>query len=79
MYDNNGNIVCVVIAQLNKPKFAKMTGSMPENVNFGIKPSTVRPFIKTGARSTGRRSVRRVSRPLSNEPRAMARRTTGQG
>ena len=37
IYDGNGNIVGVVIAQLNKLKFAKMTGSMPENVNFGIK------------------------------------------
>ena len=47
IYDGNGNIVGVVIAQLNKLKFAKMTGSMPENVNFGIKASTVRQFLKT--------------------------------
>jgi len=31
-----------VVAQLNKLKFAKMTGSMPEKVNFGIKASTVK-------------------------------------
>ena len=42
IYDGNGNIVGVVIAQLNNLKFAKMTGSMSENVNFGIKASTVR-------------------------------------
>ena len=35
--DGNGNIVGVVVDQLNKLKFAKMTGSMPENVNFGIR------------------------------------------
>ena len=45
IYDGNGNIVGVVIAQLNKLKFAKHAGSMPENVNFGIKASTVRQFL----------------------------------
>ena len=42
IYDENGNVVGVVISQLNKMKFAKMSGSLPENVNFGIKASTVR-------------------------------------
>jgi S1-C subfamily serine protease len=37
VYDENGNIVGVVVAQLNKRKLEKMIGSMPENVNFGIK------------------------------------------
>ena len=37
VYDANGNIVGVVVAQLNKLKFAKAIGSLPENVNFGIK------------------------------------------
>ena len=41
----NGNIVEVVVSQLNKIKFAKATGSTPENVNFGIKASTVRQFL----------------------------------
>lgn len=45
IYDENGNIVGVVVAQLNKLKVAKMTGSLPENVNFGIKASTVRQFL----------------------------------
>ena len=47
IYDSNGNIVGVVIAQLNKFKVAKATGSLPENVNFGIKASTVRQFLTT--------------------------------
>ena len=47
--DKNGSIVGVVIAQLNKLKLAKLTGSMAENVNFGIKASTVRQiFSSTG-------------------------------
>jgi S1-C subfamily serine protease len=45
IYDENGNIVGVVVAQLNKLKMAKTIGSMPENVNFGIKASTVRQFL----------------------------------
>jgi S1-C subfamily serine protease len=45
VYDENGNIVGVVVAQLNKRKLEKMIGSMPENVNFGIKASTVRQFL----------------------------------
>jgi len=45
IYDENGNIVGVVVSQLNKLKVAKAIGSMPENVNFGIKASTVRQFL----------------------------------
>jgi S1-C subfamily serine protease len=45
IYDENGNIVGVVVAQLNKLKVAKAIGSFPENVNFGIKASTVRQFL----------------------------------
>jgi S1-C subfamily serine protease len=45
IYDAKGNIVGVVVAQLNKFKVAKATGSLPENVNFGIKASTVRQFL----------------------------------
>jgi S1-C subfamily serine protease len=43
--DENGNIVGVVVAQLNNFKVAKATGSLPENVNFGINISTVRQFL----------------------------------
>ena len=52
IYDGNGNIVGGVIAQLNKLKFAKLTGSMPENVNFGIKASTVRQFLNASGLPT---------------------------
>ena len=45
IYDSNGNIVGVVVSQLNKMKFAKQSGSMPENMNFGIKASTVKQFL----------------------------------
>ena len=45
IYDSGGNIVGVVISKLDKLKVAKAIGSLPENVNFGIKASTVRQFL----------------------------------
>ena len=45
IYDSGGNIVGVVISQLDKRMMEKSNGSMPENVNFGIKASTVRQFL----------------------------------
>ena len=41
IYDSGGNIVGVVISQLNKRAF----GSLVKNVNFGVKASTVRQFL----------------------------------
>jgi serine protease Do len=52
IYDENGNIVGVVISQLNKLKVAKAIGSLPENVNFGIKASTVRQFLTSAGLPT---------------------------
>jgi hypothetical protein len=52
IYDENGNIVGVVVAQLNKLKFVKAIGSLPENVNFGIKASTVRQFLTSSGLPT---------------------------
>jgi S1-C subfamily serine protease len=52
IYDGNGNIVGVVVSQLNKIKFAEESGSMPENVNFGIKASTVRQFLTSSGLTT---------------------------
>jgi S1-C subfamily serine protease len=62
IYDENGNIVGVVVAQLNKLKVAKAIGSLPENVNFGIKASTVRQFLTSAGLPT-KWSER--SRPMS--------------
>jgi len=45
IYDENGNIVGVVVSRLDKMKFNKNLGSFPENMNFGIKASTVRQFL----------------------------------
>ena len=45
IYDYGGNIVGVVVSQLNKLRMAEALGTIPENVNFGIKASTVRQFL----------------------------------
>ena len=47
IYDEYGNIIGIVVSQLNKIKFARNTGTMPENVNFGIKSSTIRQFLNS--------------------------------
>ena len=67
IYDENGNIVGVVVSQLNKMKFAKATGSMPENVNFGIKASTVRQFLNSAGLPTkwSKRSKRMSTKQLA--------------
>ena len=67
IYDTNGNIIGVVVAQLNKLKFAKAMGSLPENVNFGIKASTVRQFLTSSGLPTkwSNRSKRMNTRELA--------------
>ena len=52
IYDENGNIVGVAVARLNKMKLANVIGSIPENVNFGIKASTVRQFLSSSGLPT---------------------------
>ena len=67
IYDENGNIVGVVVQQLNKLKVAKVMGSLPENVNFGIKASTVRQFLTSAGLPTkwSNRSKRRSTKDLA--------------
>ena len=48
IYDSSGNIVGVVTSQLNKRTF----GSLVENVNFGVKASTVRQFLVSSGLSS---------------------------
>lgn len=52
IYDESGNIVGVVVSQLSKVKVAKATGALPENVNFGIKASTVSRFLAASGLTT---------------------------
>ena len=52
IYDDKGNIVGMVIYQLNKMKLVKETGTLPENVNFGIKSSSIKQFLSTAGIKT---------------------------
>ena len=67
IYDENGDIVGVVIAQLDRLKVAKATGSLPENVNFGIKASTVGQFLNASGLPTkwSKRSKRMSTKQLA--------------
>ena len=67
IYDGSGNIVGIVVAQLNKLKMAKVTGSLPENVNFGIKGSTVKKFLTSVGLPTkwSTRTERKTSKELA--------------
>jgi len=73
IYDGNGNIVGVVISQLNKLKVAKAIGSLPENVNFGIKASTVRQFLTSAglptkwSNRTERKSTKELAQIAKNQ------------
>ena len=52
IYDENGNIVGVVIARADRRTAEKTLGVLPENINFGIKASTVRQFLTTNSLPT---------------------------
>jgi uncharacterized protein len=43
--NDQGNVVAVTVAALNKEYFLKEQGTIPENTNFGIKSSTARAFV----------------------------------
>jgi hypothetical protein len=43
--DTEGNVVGVVVAKLDALKFARATGSLPENVNFAISQGSARAFL----------------------------------
>ena len=45
LLDTAGNVVGVVAEKINAVKFAKVTGDIPENINFAIKTGAVRDFL----------------------------------
>lgn len=67
IYDGYGNIVGILTAQLNKVKVLKEIGSIPENVNFGIKASTIKQFLASSSLHTkwSKRSVIMVSKDIA--------------
>jgi TPR repeat protein/V8-like Glu-specific endopeptidase len=67
VYDENGSIVGVVVAQADRRTAEKTLGVLPENVNFGIKASTLRQFLTTNSLPTkwSQRSERMSSRDIA--------------
>jgi S1-C subfamily serine protease len=49
LLDTSGNVVGVVAAKLNAIKFAKVTGDLPQNINFAVKTGAVRDFLDNSA------------------------------
>jgi uncharacterized protein len=45
LLDLSGNVVGVVSARINELAVAKLTGSLPQNINFAIKSAIVRTFL----------------------------------
>jgi len=60
LLDVSGNVVGIVSARINALAVAEATGTLPENINFGIKSGIVRGFLEANqidyqtAQSAGR-------------------------
>jgi S1-C subfamily serine protease len=49
VFDQNGNVVAVVVSKLNALRVAKVTSDIPQNVNFAIKSLIAMGFLETGS------------------------------
>ena len=49
LLDMSGNLVGIVAAKINAIKFAKVTGDIPESINFAIKTGSLRDFLDNSA------------------------------
>jgi len=45
MLDSAGNLMGVVVSKLDAIKMAKITGDIPQNVNFAINVNVLRAFL----------------------------------
>ena len=45
LFDGGGNVIGVVVSKLDAIRAAKLTGDIPQNVNFAIKGALVRGFL----------------------------------
>ena len=45
LLDASGNVIGVVVSKLNAVKVAKLTGDIPQNVNFAITANVLRGFL----------------------------------
>jgi TPR repeat protein len=47
LFDENGNVVGVVVAKLNALKTARISGDIPQNVNYAVKSAYVMPLLES--------------------------------
>ena len=47
LFDSSGHVIGVVVAKLDALKVARLTGDVPQNVNFSVHWSEVRAFLDT--------------------------------
>jgi hypothetical protein len=47
LIDKSGALVGVVVSKLNALRAAAMTGDVPQNINFAIKPEVLRSFLES--------------------------------
>lgn len=58
LVDAAGNVIGVVVAKLDALRVAKITGDIPQNVNFAIKGSVAANFLEAqGVRPTSGSSI----------------------
>jgi serine protease Do len=48
VFDQNGNVIAVVVSKLNALRVAKVTSDIPQNVNFAIKSLIAMSFLEAG-------------------------------
>jgi TPR repeat protein len=46
LFDENGNVVGIVVAKLNAAFMAKHTGDLPQNVNYAVKSAYLKPLVE---------------------------------
>ncbi|MEO5350400.1 MAG: serine protease [Magnetococcus sp. YQC-3] len=61
LLDQGGSVIGLVSSKLNAIKTAKITGDIPQNVNFAIKTSVVASFLDANAVKFDTATVKRTS------------------
>jgi TPR repeat protein len=46
LFDENGNVVGIVVSKLNAAFMAKQTGDLPQNVNYAVKSAYLKPLVE---------------------------------
>lgn len=70
--DSSGNVIGVVVATLDALKLAQITGSIPQNINFGIRAEALRLFLEANlvkygtSTATAPKSTADIARALAS-------------